>query len=119
MELSYRKLDASGDYTFGQGKSNFHQNSPETVAQAVKTRLALFEGEWFLDITKGTPYNSKILGMGTVNVYDSAIQEVIVNTVGVTGIVQYSSSVDPSTRKASVNCVINTVFGRATVVQYL
>lgn len=117
--MIYRKLDPNGDYTFGQSVGNFYTNTPEAVAQAVKTRLGLIQGEWFLDSSMGTPYNSRILGAGTVSQYDRAIQEVILNTVGVLRITAYSSQVDPNTRFASVNCTIDTVYGQATLQQIL
>jgi hypothetical protein len=72
--MIYRKLDADGDYTFGLQGGNFYKNNPEAVGQAVKTRLSLIQGEWFLDTNAGTPYNSQILGAGTVGTYDHAIQ---------------------------------------------
>lgn len=112
--MIHRKLDDNGDMTFGQGPGNFYKDQPEAVAQAVKTRLGLIQGEWFLDINFGTPYNSRILGAGKVTTYDSAIQEVIRTTPGVTRIVAYSSSVDPDTRAATVSCTIDTVYGQAT-----
>lgn len=112
--MIYRKLDANGDYTFGLISGNFHKNTPEAVAQAVKTRLGLIQGEWFIDTSAGTPYNSQILGAGTVSRYDAAIQEVILETQGVRGIASYSSGVDPSTRAATINCTIDTVYGQAT-----
>lgn len=59
---------------------NFYANQPEAVAQAVQTRLALAQGEWFLDTTAGTPYNTQILGAGTIAYYDAAIQQVILDT---------------------------------------
>lgn len=117
--MIYRKLDKDGDYTFGLGAGNFYKDQPEAVAQAVKTRLGLIEGEWFLDITAGTPYNSQILGAGMVSRYDHAIQEVILNTVGVTEIVNYYSQVDPTTRAAQITCTINTLYGTATLTQAL
>ncbi len=113
--MRYRKLSPTGDYTFGQNGTNFLVNSPEAVAQAVKTRLAIAVGEWFLDLTYGTPYQSKILGAGRVATYDAAIQDVIVNTQGVTGIVQYSSTVNPNTRAASVFVVIDTLYGTTSL----
>lgn len=64
--MRYRKLNTNGDYTFGQAQSNFYVNTPEAVAQAVKTRLLLIQGEWFLDVSEGTPYSAKILGAGKV-----------------------------------------------------
>src|SRR5260363_151880 len=53
--MRYRRLDAAGDYAFGRGLSDFEQDTPEAVAQAVKTRLALRFGEWFLDTSDGRP----------------------------------------------------------------
>lgn len=112
--MIYRKLDVNGDYTFGLKSGNFYRNNPDAVAQAVKTRLGLIQGEWFLDTTIGTPYNSQILGAGTVSRYDAAIQEVILETQGVQGISQYASSVDPITRGATINCTIDTVYGQTS-----
>jgi hypothetical protein len=113
--MIYRKLDSDDDYTFGQGAGNFYKDQPEAVAQAVKTRLGLIQGEYFLDLEAGTPYDSKIIGAGKVSSYDQAIQEVISNTLGVTGIIAYSSGVNPTTRAAAVNCTINTIYGTAQI----
>lgn len=52
--MRYRREDPEGDYTFGQGDGTFLVNSPECVAQAVKTRFELWKGQWFLDTTEGT-----------------------------------------------------------------
>ncbi len=38
--MIYRRIDANGDYTFGQGKFNFVSGT-EAVAQAIKTNLLL------------------------------------------------------------------------------
>ena len=111
--MRYRQLDANGDFLFGQNSANFLVDTPATVAQAVQTRLGIIEGEWFLDITIGTPYNTEILGAGTVATYDAAIQEVILDTPGVSGIAIYSSSFNPITRAVSINCTIDTIYGQA------
>ncbi|MBZ8873882.1 hypothetical protein H5S67_26565, partial [Escherichia coli] len=52
--MRYRREDADGDYTFGSGDDTWLINSPEAVAQAVKTRFELWYGQWFLDTTEGT-----------------------------------------------------------------
>ena len=115
--MIYRKLDATGDYTFGKASGNFFFNSSAAVAQAVLTRLKLFEGEWYLDITAGTPNNSKILGAGRISTYDAAIQEVILGTPGVLQITSYSSGVNPTTRNAQIQATINTVYGVISITQ--
>lgn len=117
--MKYRQLSSSGDYTFGAGGGNFYQDVPNAVAQAVMTRLKVFEGEWFLDTTYGTPYSSQILGAGTISTYDAAIQQVILGTQGVTSIASYASGVDPATRSAVVSCTINTVYGQAQITTNL
>lgn len=117
--MIYRKLDPNGDYTFGQGSGNFLKDQPEAVGQAVKTRLGLILGEWFLDITKGTPYNSQILGAGTVGKYDRAIQKVILDTGGVKRIVAYASNLDHNSRTAVVSCILDTVYGQTSIQQVL
>lgn len=117
--MRYRALSPDGDYTFGRGSSNFLTNSPEAVAQAVKTRLALLTGEWFLDTTAGTPYATEVLGTGTRETYDEAIRERILGTEGVTEITDYSSTFSGETRHLSVTATIDTVYGPVTVQQVL
>lgn len=109
-----RALSATGDYTFGQGSANYLVNSSAMVAQNVQTRLLLMQGEWFLDITEGTPYATAILGKGTKSLYDQAIKTRILGTFGVNSIVEYSSELQ--NRLLSVTATIDTIYGPITVV---
>jgi len=111
-----RALSPSGDFQFGLSDAQFLVNSPEAVAQAVRTRLELRTGEWFLDLLDGTPYREKILGENTQPLYDQAIQERIAGTPGVLAITDYSSTLDRS-RKLSVSATISTIYGIATIHQ--
>lgn len=117
--MRYRALSATGDYTFGRGSANFLVNSPQCVAQAVKTRLGLFQGEWFLDQTDGTPWFTQILSANlknTMPLYDQAIRTRVLETPGVIEINTYSSSLDPTNRALSVDMTITTQFS-ATPIQ--
>lgn len=117
--MRYRILSSTGDYVFGQGPSEFLVNTPEAVAQAVRTRLSLVQGEWFLDTSDGTPYNTQILGLGTSGSYDQAIQERILDTPDVLSIDSYVSVLDETTRSLTVTCTITTEFGQTTIQQVL
>lgn len=113
--MKYRKLDENGDYVLGRGNGEFLVNSPETVVQAVTTRLKLIAGEWFLNVSEGVPYLTDILGYGNMLKYDFAIQETIKNTKGVSNIDQYASYYNSQTRKVTITASISTIYGATTI----
>jgi len=113
--MRYRKLDAAGDFVFGHGAADFHRDSPEAVAQAVLTRLKLHRGEYFLDRSEGTPYTPAILGKHTEQSLDFAIRARVLETPGVTEIVQYESSRDADKRALVVAMTIATAYGQASI----
>ncbi|WP_407059281.1 hypothetical protein ACKZDW_02560 (plasmid) [Ralstonia syzygii subsp. celebesensis] len=112
--MRYRKLDANGDYVWGHQQNDFYRDQAEAVAQAVQTRLALWTGEWFLDVTDGTPWNTEVLGKYTKDQYDGAIRGRILGTTGVTEITNYSSTVNSATRTLTITTTINTQYGSTT-----
>lgn len=112
--MKYRALDPLGDYTIGKP---FLSNSPDTVAQAILTRLKLWRGEWFLDTTEGTPYTEEVLGKSLSP--EISIKQRILGTPGVTAITAFSMSFDGNTRLLTVNATVDTLYGPATVNQAL
>lgn len=114
--MRYRRLDANGDYTFGNGGLNFWVNDAQGVAQSVQTRLLLFTGEWFLDQTEGLPLTQDILGYNNAALYDSVIRSRILDTAGVSSIVSYQSSRDPTTRALTVSATIQTIYSPQPVI---
>lgn len=114
--MRYRKLSPEGDYSFGNGSADFWKDQPEAVAQAVQTRLFLFQGEWFLDQTEGMTWKTEVLGVRTANTRDPAIRRRVLGTKGVQAIVAYSSDLNRDTRGFSVGMTIDTIYGAATVI---
>ncbi|MBI6548575.1 hypothetical protein [Xenorhabdus lircayensis] len=110
--MRYRRED-NDDYSFGQGDNTFLIDSPEAVAQAVKTRLDLWRGDWFLDTAEGTPYREAVLEKH----YSSAmaLRERILDTKGVTEIVSLDAQRNPDTRKMTLTATLNTRYGKTTV----
>lgn len=111
--MRYRKLDATGDFSFGHGELDYYQDNAEAVAQAVKTRLALWAGEWFLDNQEGMPWGLKVLGKNQATDYDPLIRLRILETSGVVSVESYESAWDEDTRKLSIAVTIATRYGRA------
>lgn len=104
-----------GDYSFGRGTSDFWIDVPDAPAQAALTRMYLFLGDWFLDTSDGTPWNTRVLGHFTANTRDPAIQARILGTQGVKAILSYSSNVNRDTRAFTVNAELDTIYGRAAI----
>jgi len=113
--MRYRRLSDDYDFTFGQGGANYLANDPATVAQSVLTRLRLFEGEWFLDVTEGTPWLQQIVGKSPKAIYDLAIRTRVLETPGVTGIENYASIIDGATRALRVSMNVQTIFSQEAV----
>ena len=113
--MRYRKLDANGDYSFGQGGNDFWRDVREAPAQAVMTRLRLYLGEWFLDTSDGTAWNTRVLGRYTGTLYDPEIRGRILGTEQVAGITAYESRTDPQTRRLVIRATISTAYGRVQI----
>jgi hypothetical protein len=104
-----------GDFVFGRGPSEYLVNSSACVAQAIRTALLLFQGEWFLDSTAGMPWFQQVLGNYTASLYDTAIKNEILGVQGVASIASYSSTLNTKTRSLTVSVIVNTIYGQAPV----
>lgn len=115
--MRVRQLDANGDMRFGHQQYDFYKDVPEAVAQVVQTRLMFWQGEWYLDLSDGTPWQGGVLGTGTELTADSVIRDRILNSQGVVGIVEntYNSQLNRDTRRLTAACTIETAYGTAEV----
>lgn len=113
--MRYRKLSPTGDYTFGSQQNDFYRDQPEAVGQAVRTRLELRLGEWWLDVTDGTPHQTQILGAHTQGTRDPALTARILLTQGVTLLDNYNSVLTPE-RNLLVGGTVTTVYGETEIV---
>jgi hypothetical protein len=116
--MRYRQLTPSGDSTIFSGNTQFLVNDAAGVAQAIGTRLKLWQGQWFLDQTAGLPIYQQVIGTGTENTRDLAIQATILGTTGVLSITGYSSVVDMRGFTVNVQSV-DTIYGSIPFTQTL
>jgi hypothetical protein len=111
-----RRLDANFDMTFGHGLANYASEN-EAIGQNVKTRLLLFLGEWFMDISAGMPWPD-ILGAKPANIpfSEARIRRNILGGEGVASIEAFSFVYDPHSRQATVDATVRTIYSSSVRV---
>mgnify|MGYP001125351219 CR=1 FL=1 len=123
--MIYRRLDANGDYVFGQGRSQFISGS-EAVAQAVITNLKLLLGEWWEDVNNGLPLWQSILGIPGSEANQLSIDNIIkdrilkTNLNGellVNSIDDYTRTYNATTRVYTFEAVITTIYSESVVIK--
>ncbi|MFS1540003.1 MAG: hypothetical protein ACL7BU_16430 [Candidatus Phlomobacter fragariae] len=65
-------------------------NSPDEVAQAIKTRLSLWLGKWFLDSEEGRPCLQSVLDKPYLDAYGMTNKQRILDTPGVTELTDFN-----------------------------
>lgn len=101
--------------TFGHEQQDFWRNVPDAPAQAISTRLKLWLGEWFLDITDGTPYQTNILGVDNLQNVDPVLRERILETEGVDEIISLDVDYNADNRHINVSAVVSTIYGQQNI----
>ena len=116
--MKYRKLDEDGDYVFGNNSYDYIEKD-KAIAQAIKTKLYLFYGEWWEDISLGLPMFQSILGQVSNNNLRQTVillcAEQIDKVTGVTNV--DSISVDISARKLSLTIDVTTENGTTVTLE--
>lgn len=113
--MTVRKLDENGDIVT-QGTQFL--TGVEEIEQTIRTRLRLFLGEYFRDITDGTPWFEQILGKGaSMNVREAVLRNRISRTPGVVRLTSFNTDFNVDTRKYTVTAGVLTTYGLATVTE--
>jgi len=108
-------LNANGDLDLSQGGLALIDGSAR-VAQQVQLKLRLWQGEWFLDTSFGTPYLQSILGKGlTLSGALAALRRSVLEVDGVTAITSLSYDYQASQRSLLVALVLQTEEGLVEV----
>lgn len=106
--MRIRKKDADGDWVFGGGLDDFHVDVPDAPALLAVYRLAMEQGEWFLDQGAGTPWQTRILGRHTESSRDIVLNSRLLGTQGIRAVTFYSSELERETRNLSVSAELLT-----------
>lgn len=108
-----REMDENNDMKFGRSLQDFIKDSPEAIVQLLRTRLRLWQGEWFANTEDGTPWAQDVLGNRNTGLFHEAIRERVLSTYGVKNIIKYSGYVKD--RLLHVEMEIDTIYGKGIV----
>lgn len=116
--IAMRNLGPNRDPLYGGGFNNFLYDL-DAVAQLIQTRLLLFEGEWWQDLTDGLPLFQSILGVAGAGKNSAAvsqlIQKRILGTPFVESLSDVQTSYQPTQRTFVFQCFVQTTFGTLQV----
>jgi len=113
--MTVRRLDKETGDIVTRGQQ--FVNEVYEVEQTIKTRLNLFLGEYFRNITDGTPWYEQILGkFASLNAAESALRARIANTPDVVRLTSFAAQYDINTRTYTVQAGVLTTFGEASVL---
>lgn len=106
--MRYRKQEEyTNDYTFGYGVGNFYGGNT-AVAQAIKTKILLFYGEWWENLGLGIPMFQSIIGQANKNNVNIAAQSLlrkrILEVEEVTSIVSLTATIENRNFSCEVVC---------------
>lgn len=114
--MTVRLLDDDGDITTSGVQFTTRQAE---IAQTIRTRLRLFLGEYFRDITDGTPWFETVFPKNTTIVQkEAALKRRILNTPGVNQILIFQPDYDVTTRVFSVTAAVLTKYGVVELTQF-
>lgn len=104
-------LDEDGDIVLDENGLHF-VSGLDGIVQAVRYRLSLFRGEWFLNLDVGVPWYDEIIGEH----FDEAlvrrrVAEAINDVEGIVEITELTAKYDNKTRTISVTWAARTLFG--------
>ncbi len=105
--MRVRALTPTGDWSFGKG-ANDYKRDQSAIAQNLQTRILSFLGDCFFDLNAGIDWFNLLGGKDQLQL-NLAISTVMLNTEGVTGILQVLALVDES-RNFTVQYQVQTIY---------
>lgn len=108
-----RSVDGNNDWNFGKGRNDYKRNS-SAVAQLIKTNLLMFLGECFFATNQGVDWFN-LLGAKDQTALKLAINTTILNTTGVSGLVEINYRLSED-RAAIISYSVDTIYGRLSDV---
>jgi hypothetical protein len=104
-----RSIDSDGDWNFGKSRNDY-LSANDAIGQNIKTRLQSFLGDCFFAMSAGIDWFN-LLGSKNIIGLQLSIQATILNTTGVTRIVDFSLSLETN-RRLNLQYTVETIYSR-------
>jgi hypothetical protein len=114
--MTFRNIDGSGDWTFGQGRQNYLRDQ-NAVAANIATRLRSYLNDCFWALDAGVDWWN-LLGTTNPTAQTNIIiqtRAVLANSFGVIRINSVVATTDRATRRMSLTYNVDTIFTRNLV----
>lgn len=92
------------------------KRGPAATAQGIYHRLRMFTGEYFLDVSDGTPWFQSILGKAPQGIAEIALKRRIVSAPGVVALTEFRLGSDRTQRRLAVQASVLDVNNAAVQV---
>jgi hypothetical protein len=115
MNMIFRAISAANDWQFGQGVGSYFKKQ-DAVSANLKTRLLFFLNDCFYAMSTGIDWWN-LLGSKNPSAQAQillATRQTIIESEGVVRINSVDVSVNPVTRKATLNYDILTIYGNVS-----
>jgi len=106
--MRVRAIDSDGDWLFGKGRNDYKVDRA-AIAQNIKTRLQMFLADCFFALDQGIDWFN-LLGSRNIVELRLVVSATILNTEGVTNLVELSFQIDEN-RNVSGIYEVETVYG--------
>ena len=107
--MIFRQITSLGDWTFGQGISGY-ATAEAAIELNIRTRIQSWKGDCFFALNDFVDWLSR-LNKGQQNNLNQELQNVILQSFGVTAINSFQGQLNPQTRHYQITFNISTIYG--------
>jgi hypothetical protein len=108
--MKFRNITENGDWTFGSGLSNYTTEN-QAIGLNIKTRILSWLNDCFFDMTAGVDWYNRIGNKSQDNLLELDLRRIILQSEGVTGIVDFTITNIERAFKASFT--IDTIYSKS------
>lgn len=108
--MIFRNLDANGDWTFGNGLSNY-ATGDLAIGLNIKTRLLSWVGDCFFALNAGIDWANRMGRKNQQGLLRSDLKRIILQSFGVTGLTSFSTVL--VVRAFRANYSVDTIFSKS------